>query len=533
MAIKRYIADADTTITNAYKSNLTTRGTGSNMGRADSMAIFSIYGQESTGSTELSRTLLNFPLDSIGSDRDASVLPGSGSVKFYLKMFNAVTPFTVPRDFVLTVSAVSATAWPGNFSWQEGSGIDMENYSDVTRNGIGANWMNVGSSSAGGLVTWQNVGGDYYADASSSFTVGFNNGTENLELDISPLVEQWLGAQDQSPGNVLGEKKNYGLGVRLSPEYEAYFSSSLGTATGSIPQNTAGAHRSYYTKKFFARSSAFFYKRPYIEARWDSATKDYRGSFFYSSSLATADENLNTVYLYNYFRGQLRNIPDIGTGNIYVSVHSGSIPSGPSGSALVFAPASSYVLGATPTVVTGGHVSTGVYSASFAITASSSPLDYLFDVWHNDAGIQYQTGTIAPETISLSAQNADTTYVTNITNLKSVYRTTETARFRVFTRDKNWYPNIYTRAYASVSPLIIDSGSYAVTRVIDGVEAVTFGTGSDLQTQMSFDISGSFFDLDIGMLQPGYSYKMNFAFYNGSIADWVVQPQEFKFRVEE
>ena len=45
MAIKRYIASADTTITNAFESNLTTRGTGSNMGASDVLETFSIYGQ--------------------------------------------------------------------------------------------------------------------------------------------------------------------------------------------------------------------------------------------------------------------------------------------------------------------------------------------------------------------------------------------------------------------------------------------------------------------------------------------------------
>ena len=77
MAIKRFIADADNTITNAYKPNLTTRGTGSNMGYADSLEVFSIYGQLSAStaladgsntigpgqSQELSRILINFPVD--------------------------------------------------------------------------------------------------------------------------------------------------------------------------------------------------------------------------------------------------------------------------------------------------------------------------------------------------------------------------------------------------------------------------------------------------------------------------------------
>ena len=47
MAIKRYNADADNTITNAFKADLSTRGTGANMGAADVLEVFSIRGQAS------------------------------------------------------------------------------------------------------------------------------------------------------------------------------------------------------------------------------------------------------------------------------------------------------------------------------------------------------------------------------------------------------------------------------------------------------------------------------------------------------
>ena len=529
MGIKRYTADADTTITNAYRSNLTTRGTGSNMGRADSMAIFSIYGQESSGSTELSRTLVNFPIGTVTADRASGVLPASGSVSFYMRMFNAVTPYTVPRDFLVQVAAVSGTSWPANFSWQEGNGIDMEGYTDVTRNGIGANWINAGSSSTNGTITWQNVGGDYFTDASSSFTARFLNGTEDLEIDITSLVEQWV----NSSGNVLGSKTNYGVGVHLTPAYEAYFSSSSGADSGSVPNNTGGSRRSYYTKKFFARSSEFFFKRPLLEARWNSATKDDRGNFYYSSSLLTAEENLHTLYLYNYFAGQLRNIPDIGAGNIYLTLHSGSGDnSSPAATRLLPVPDGTHVMPHTPTVVTGGCVSTGIYSASFALTASSSPLTHIFDVWQSGS-MEYHTGTVEPTVLRIGAEAPSTTFVSSITNLKPVYKSSETARFRVYTRQRDWQPNIYTRAVATVKPFIVDSGSFAVSRVIDALDAVQFGTGSDLHTQMSFDVSGSYFDLDMSLLETGYAYKINLAYYNGSIGDWQEQPQEFKFRVEE
>ena len=40
MAIKRYTANADTTITNAFKHDISTRATGSNMGASDSLEVF-------------------------------------------------------------------------------------------------------------------------------------------------------------------------------------------------------------------------------------------------------------------------------------------------------------------------------------------------------------------------------------------------------------------------------------------------------------------------------------------------------------
>ena len=50
---------------------------------------------------------------------------------------------------------------------------------------------------------------------------------------------------------------------------------------------------------------------------------------------------------------------------------------------------------------------------------------------------------------------------------------------------------------------------------------------------MSFDESGSYFDLDMNMLEPGYAYAIKLAYYNGSISTWVEQSETFKFRVEK
>ena len=45
MSIKKFYATADTTITNAYKEDISTRATNSNMGLADSLELFFIYAQ--------------------------------------------------------------------------------------------------------------------------------------------------------------------------------------------------------------------------------------------------------------------------------------------------------------------------------------------------------------------------------------------------------------------------------------------------------------------------------------------------------
>jgi hypothetical protein len=86
MAIKRYSAIKDTTISNAYKANLSGTATGSNMGSADALEVFSIYGQLSNSSgfsKESSRILIQFPATgttSIKSDRTAGTIPASGRI---------------------------------------------------------------------------------------------------------------------------------------------------------------------------------------------------------------------------------------------------------------------------------------------------------------------------------------------------------------------------------------------------------------------------------------------------------------------
>jgi len=490
MAIKRFKANSDNTITNAFKSNLTQRGLNANMGASDVLETFSIYGQASSGSTELERILIKFPITEIITERTAGTIPDSGSVSFYLRMYNAKTDRTVPRNLGLSIYAVSR-------SWQEGTGLDMDEYKDVVTQGdIGSTWISASSTEA-----WTRMGGDYHT--SPVYNQSFTLGTEDLSVDVTPLVEEWI----------VGTKTNYGFGVHLTGTQESYYSASTDSTSSGQLVNLTGSQTTYYTKKFFGRGSEFFFKRPTIEARWDSAIKDDRGNFYASSSLLPASVNTRTLYLHNVIGGKLYNIPAVGTGEIYLKTYTSS-----SGGSQI------------GTTVTGGYVSLGVYSASFTLDTTASTV---YDRWYSSGfADSYYTGTIGIKTHDVSGYNPYSTYVPSLTNLKPIYYPHETARFRFYVRLKDWSPNLYTVANTINDTLIIESASYQIHRIIDDLKIIPFDTGSTRSTETSFDVSGNYFDLSMNLFDPGYSYGIRLAFYNESVSSYVEQPYEWKFRVD-
>lgn len=496
MAFKRYIATKDNTITNSYQENLSTRGTGSNMGQSDILEVFYIYAQQSSTSKEKARILLDFPISSMSTDRTNGLIPDSGSVSFFLKMTNVKHSSTLPRDYKLTVHGVSG-------SWEEGNGLDMENYSDLTYDLTGSNWIN-----RAGSTNWETEGGDYYTDSSSSFDVSFPVGDEDLEIDITPLVEQWI----NSDGNVLGSKDNHGLMVKLSSSYEN------------------SSTNSYYTKKFFAKSSEFFFRRPMIEARWNSARRDNRGNLIFSSSVLPASENLMNLYMYNYIRGNLRDIAgdssQIPVLNLYAS--SGSTPEG---DALYFRDSSNNAVN----FLSASRESTGVYKATFSITNSvvSTTYPYLVDVW-TFSGSEVHTGSaMTPQSHQFTNYIPNPKYVISMPGNKDIYSRNEKARFRLFVRENNWSPNIYTVTNSQTKSLLIHSASYQVIRISDQKIVIPHNTGSDSSTILSYDSEGNYFDLDMSNFEEGYTFGFQFAFYEDSINSFKKLSDVFKFRIAE
>ena len=425
-------------------------------------------------------------------------------MKFFLKLYNAEHSQTTPKDFTLVVAAVSQ-------SWNEGLGLDMEEYSDEDA----SNWI---SSSEGN--TWKDFwdttleGGSFKTGSDANLDVytfkqAFDTGFEDMEIDVSNLVEDWVDD---------GYITNYGFGIHLTGSLE----------TGS---------NSYYTKKFFARGSQFFHKRPVLEARWDSSKKDNRANFKLSSSLVPTDDNLMKLYLYNVVKGQLTDIPYVGTGDLDVSIFSGNIANtAPSGSRISFGPGGGTV-SAGEMNTTASWVETGIYSCSFAYTASE--ITTIFDVWHTASGpapnefpyTEFHTGSAVTVSLYNSENyNFDQKYVSTLVNLRPTYTTDESARFRVFIREKDWSPTIYSKANEETKTIAVEDAYYSVTRVTDDYQVIPFGTGSLNHTRLSYDINGNYFDLKMDLFDTGQIYQIKLAYMvNG---EYVEQTEKFRFRVE-
>ncbi len=645
MTIKRFFSNADNTITNAFSSTLTLRGTGSNMGQSDILEVFSIYGQANSSSIEKARTLVNFDVSKIKAARDAGTIAESGSTKFFFRLFNAEHGQTLPKNYTLSV-------FPLSRSWNEGSGLDMEEYSDkdisnwifasntkvadvtdikfvsttpvhykdkyfilqvvddsattdrynfwfdndgsqtaptllgteveVQLDQAGANTVNkfakklkdavdglvgvnlsasisqedtgdatgatvriantkVGGTSGsfvpltsndpnvftlttvtrGGKTRWSSAGSDYhevtYVPGKNLpyYTYDINEGTEDIELNVTALVEEWITAES----TVDPDRESYGFLVKLTDSFE-----------------DGSRKRSYYTKKFFARGTEFFFKRPCIEARFDDHIGDDRENFYKSSSLATGPENLNTLYMYNYTRRGLSNIPALSSNQdgsdqvkgqhlMKISLYSKIDKEADA----ITLPIGGGVTDNNANFAWAYLHETGIYSASLAYTGSATKV---YDVWSDQNGNQLFTGSAiyVKNNKPLPFNNADEEYVVSISNLKPVYRTKDKPTLRLNVRKKDHQPNIYTVATNKIQNEVLYNVYYRAYRIIDEQEVISYGSGSVPHTKMSYDSSGSYFKVDMSLFEPGYMYALEIS--TDSYEQNIVNKDQFKFRVE-
>ena len=477
MPIKRYYATKDTTITNAYKEDLRTRGTGSNMGLSDSIETFTIYNQVNytvSGSTvtigaqtEAARILINFDASGIKNDYDAETVPSGSS--FYLRLFNAKHPFTLPKNYNLEV-------YPITKSWDEGFGLDMENYSDLDE----ANWMLASIGDA-----WTTTGAMGDVDTLLG-TASFSYGDEDIILDITNHVYGWRDDSSTHKGLLI-----------------------------TFPTSSLSETRSYYTKKFFARDTQYFYKKPAIEARWDDSISDDKGRVYKISNRLSDSDNTNNLYLYNWYDGTLQNID--GTPHMRIRLYSDS-------SRTVELSGSTYTGSSGLGQVTTS--SAGIFTVPVRIDTDATTI---YTKWYSGSTTYYQD-TLAVKTRSFPNDFNEPCYIISMPCLKSNYTREETTRLRLYTRLKDWSPTIYTVASKKIENQIVTKAYYKVVRLVDDIEVISYGTGSVKYTQLSYDVSGSYFDLDMTLFESGYSYGIKYIFkINGKYRE---QPEIFKFRVD-
>lgn len=451
--IKRYNATKDNTITNAFRESLATSGSQANMGASDILEVFSIYGQvldeTDTYSLEEARILIEFDISEIQADIAAGTLKDTAS--YYLRLFNAEHGRTLPMGFQLEVDTITA-------AWEEGTGLDMENYDDLTY-GKGSSWEEKGAG-----VAWTAEGGDF---TGSPVTAEFDEGNEDLLVDITAFVNAWLAAP----------ATNYGLIVKL-------------------PATATAQSRSYYTKMFFARGTSNFFKKPVIEARSDSQKTDHRKSFLSDVS--------NNIYLYNEVRGQLTNLTAPVTVKFYEELGGTEITS-------------------TTTVT---NPETGVYEAEVTLTTAASTI---YDVWSSDV-TEVVTGSITVLSQAPSGTPSVSDLVVSVLNNQDVHYSGQTSRFYFYIREKDWSPNIYTVATSRPDSKVYDNLKFKICKVATD-ETIFGYDMTDNSTTLSYDSNGNFFDLDISLLEPNYVYEIKLALFNVMTKSYQELPFKHRFRV--
>ena len=469
MSILKLSASQDTTITNGFKSDGVTRAVYANMGAADSLEMYSSYYSSSTDTApQLSRILLQFDIATLVSKRSAGLLPSSGSVNFVLKLSNVEHPYTVPKNFTALIAPVSR-------SWVEGTGLDQDAYTDSGYDGStgrGTNWQYASEN------FWTTPGADIITGSGYAKSFYFDNGTEDLVVDVTSIVE----------AQIAGTIPSAGLAVLLSGSFEA---------------PTEGT--SYYTKKFSARSSEYFFKRPALEARWSALNTDDRGSFYFSSPNLSNSDNQQNIYFYNRVNGTLKDLPAA----VIPSLNIKNFASASLGSGSVT------------------KVSTGVYRAVVTVTGSSDQT--LYDTWSSGSTVYY-AGEIEANVRDFEDSATQEEFIFSITNIKSVYGSQERPALKIYSRQKDWSPTIYTVSNNIIENYAHKNLYYKVFRIVDGYTVIDYGIEPVAYTQCSYDKNGNYFDLDMSLFEPGYAYAVKLMLYEDGLKKEF--PSIYRFKVE-
>jgi len=72
---------------------------------------------------------------------------------------------------------------------------------------------------------------------------------------------------------------------------------------------------------------------------------------------------------------------------------------------------------------------------------------------------------------------------------------------------------------------------YKIRRVSDNLTVIPYTTGSAPKYSLiSYDKKGSFFEMDMAILESNYSYEINFLYKEGN--QYIEDSERFRFRIE-
>jgi hypothetical protein len=292
----------------------------------------------------VSRFMINFDLSSLQQKISNKEINDSLITSYKLKLKNSK-----PRDLVLEddyeydilfkkiATSFDLICFPVNKYWEEGRGYDLTKEIYIVKQKGNAQYSGVSNwNYATSTITWDQPGIFTNPTASTSFnsTQHFDKGDEDIDMDITDIVRDWLS----------GGSENYGLAIAYRRDYEL-----LSTNTRYIC--------SFFTEK---TNTAF---KPYIEVSYNQVIQDDRKQI--------TNNRPSNLFLYTFSGHNFVNIINISAVTVDIkkgatTVYSGLIPS---------------------------QLSTGVYYINVWMSAATIGEKYT-DVWNNISFSNYDNQNI-------------------------------------------------------------------------------------------------------------------------------------------
>lgn len=506
-------ASKDAYITNKVINN-NFRATDANVGQAGTLDLFKLY-EESTevsGSTkvtgsvkELSRLLLKFDLSAITRmQSEGKIDINSNTFICHLKLHDVYGGQTTPDKFNLIV-------FPLSKSFDEGSGYDVKLFQDLDtanfltasyRNGILSKW-NLPGAMASGSLNEDNIdviSSGTLKGPSGNQTVSlspiqyFENGTEDLEINITKIIS----------GTVSGQIPDHGLIVAFSGSYET-------------DRNT------YFVKRFASRNTSNTAIRPKIIVKYDDSIQDNHEDFIFDST--------GSLYLNNFAFGDASNI---------ISNTAGSTLSGADVMVLKIMTGSFKKTFNVSQVQRGENRLTGLYSASFAISSFETLLrshilasgSITFDqVWSNSGEtVTYLSSSLLVKANQrTSFNNFHQNLLVTVTNLRESYKSGDVVKLRVFSENRDRDITFKKLPFEKKSQLYHQM-FYRVRDFKSNDIIIDFDTKYK-STRLSTDSGGMYFEFFVDSLPKGRTYVFDFLIKKNGF-DTVVTDAASKFRVE-